>query len=165
MQRFRLFCLCLSLVPMLSVQAQDKSQPGVVRTALRPGRSIVYLDSVTIRQQGGHTAVLSGKGGKFELLLPGAQVGDAFRLRSVRKLGYELQDNELIGRDLAYSPKVPVEIVMLNTREKEADMQRIADNAYRRAEQTYARRLSDLEKQLAQKTLDEAAYRDQLQQL
>ena len=148
-----------------SVVLMSQTQRGIVRTALRPNKKIVYLPGVTIRQRGGHTAVLSGAGGKFEMTMSKAKDGDAFYLSSVRKSGYELVDNRTIGRAFTYSSKVPIEIVMINTREKEEDVRRISDNSYRRAEKTYKQRISKLEKQLSEKTISEASYREQLQDL
>ena len=148
-----------------SVVLMSQTQRGIVRTALRPNKKIVYLPGVTIRLHGGHTAVLSGAGGKFEMTMSKAKAGDAFYLSSVRKSGYELADNRTIGRAFTYSSKVPIEIVMINTREKEEDVRRISDNSYRRAEKTYKQRISKLEKQLSEKTISEASYREQLQDL
>ena len=148
-----------------SVVLMSQTQRGIVRTALRPNKKIVYLPGVTIRLRGGHTAVLSGAGGKFEMTMSKAKDGDAFYLSSVRKSGYELVDNRTIGRAFTYSSKVPIEIVMINTREKEEDVRRISDNSYRRAEKTYKQRISKLEKQLSEKTISEASYRKQLQDL
>lgn len=148
-----------------SVVLMSQTQRGIVRTALRPNKKIVYLPGVTIRLRGGHTAVLSGAGGKFEMTMSKAKAGDAFYFSSVRKSGYELADNRTIGRAFTYSSKVPIEIVMINTREKEEDVRRISDNSYRRAEKTYKQRISKLEKQLSEKTISEASYRKQLQDL
>ena len=166
MKQVRLFLLLIVLFAIaLVANAQKQTQRGVVRTALRPNKKIVYLPGVTIRQRGGHTAVLSGAGGKFEMTMPKAKAGDAFYLSSVRKSGYELVDNRTIGRAFTYSSKVPIEIVMINTREKEEDVRRISDNSYRRAEKIYAQRISKLEEQLREKTISEASYREQLQEL
>lgn len=166
MKQVRLFLLLIVLfAKALVANAQKQTQRGVVRTALRPNKKIVYLPGVTIRQRGGHTAVLSGAGGKFEMTMPKAKAGDAFYLSSIRKSGYELADNRTIGRAFTYSSKVPIEIVMINTREKEEDVRRISDNSYRRAEKTYKQRISKLEKQLSEKTISEASYREQLQEL
>lgn len=166
MKQVRLFLLLIILfATALVANAQIQTQRGVVRTALRPNKKIVYLQGATIRQRGGHTAVLSEDGGKFEMTMSNAKAGDAFYLSSVRKAGYELADNRTIGRAFTYSSKVPIEIVMINTREKEEDVRRISDNSYRRAEKIYAQRISKLEEQLREKTISEASYREQLQEL
>lgn len=158
-------CLLPILLLFMPSELMSQTQHGVVRTALRPNKKITYLPGVTIRQRGGHTAVLSGDGGKFEMVMSNAKTGDAFYLSSVRKSDYELADNRTIGRAFTYSSKVPIEIVMINTREKEEDIRRISDNSYRRAEETYKQRISWLEKQLSEKTISEASYREQLQEL
>lgn len=142
-RNYRLVAVWIFLLQ--SVVLMSQTQRGVVRTALRPNKKIVYLPGVTIRLRGGHTAVLSGAGGKFEMTMSKAKDGDAFYLSSVRKSGYELVDNRTIGRAFTYSSKVPIEIVMINTREKEEDVRRISDNSYRRAEKTYKQRISKLE--------------------
>ena len=166
MKQVRLFLFLIILFAFACIaNAQSQTQRGVVRTALRPNKKIVYLPGVTIRQRGGHTAVLSGAGGKFEMTMSSAKVGDAFYLSSVRKSGYELADNRTIGRAFTYSSKVPIEIVMINTREKEENVRRISDNSYRRAEKTYSQRIFRLEKQLSDKTISEVSYREQLQEL
>ena len=104
MKQVRLFLFLIILFAFACIaNAQSQTQRGVVRTALRPNKKIVYLPGVTIRQRGGHTAVLSGAGGKFEMTMPSAKVGDAFYLSSVRKSGYELADNRTIGRAFTYS--------------------------------------------------------------
>ena len=162
-RNYRLVAVWIFLLQ--SVVLMSQTQRGIVRTALRPNKKIVYLPGVTIRLRGGHTAVLSGAGGKFEMTMSKTKAGDAFYLSSVRKSGYELADNRTIGRAFTYSSKVPIEIVMINTREKDEDVRRIYDNSYRRAEKTYKQRISKLEKQLSEKTISEASYREQLQDL
>ena len=147
------------------LHAQNPVQKGVVRTALRPDREIVYLSDVSIRQKGGHNSVLSGSDGIFEMVLPDTRVGGAFYLSSVRKAGYELADNATIGKAFTYSPEVPIEIVMLDSRAKQEDIIRITNNAYARAEKEYAKKVASLEQQLQDKTLSEENYRQQLLEL
>ena len=147
------------------LHAQNPVQKGVVRTALRPDREIVYLSDVSIRQKGGHNSVLSSSDGTFEMVLPDTRVGGAFYLSYVRKAGYELADNATIGKAFTYSPEVPIEIVMLDSRAKQEDIIRITNNAYARAEKEYAKKVASLEQQLQDKTLSEENYRQQLLEL
>ena len=160
-RNMRLICILALFFVAMSVDAQ--TQRGVVRTALRPNKKIVYLQGVTIRRRGGHNAVLSDAGGKFEMVMPNAKTGDAFYFSSIRKSGYELADVRTIGRAFTYSTKVPVEIVMFNIKEKKEEKRRISDNAYRRAEKKYSYRLTELEKKLHEKVISESSYREQLQ--
>ena len=152
-------------ISFISLHAQNPVQKGVVRTALRPDREIVYLSDVSIRQRGGHNTVLSSSDGAFEMALPNISIGSAFYLSSVRKAGYELADNATIGKAFTYSPEVPIEIVMLDSRAKQEDIIRITNKAYARAEKEYAKKMASLEQQLQDKTLSEESYRQQLQEL
>ena len=161
----KLFLTIIFAIISVSLHAQNPVQKGVVRTALRPDREIVYLSDVSIRQKGGHNTVLSGSDGAFEMVLPDTRVGGAFYLSSVRKTGYELADNATIGKAFTYSPEVPIEIVMLDSRAKQEDIIRITNNAYARAEKEYAKKVAALEQQLQDKTLSEESYRQQLQEL
>ena len=159
------FTAIIFVISFISLHAQNPVQKGIVRTALRPDREIVYLSDVSIRQKGGHNSVLSGSDGIFEMVLPDTRVGGAFYLSSVRKAGYELADNATIGKAFTYSPEVPIEIVMLDSRAKQEDIIRITNNAYARAEKEYAKKVASLEQQLQDKTLSEENYRQQLQEL
>ena len=161
----KLFLTIIFVIISVSLHAQNPVQKGIVRTALRPDREIVYLSDVSIRQKGVHNTVLSGSDGAFEMVLPDTRVGGAFYLSSVRKTGYELADNATIGKAFTYSPEVPIEIVMLDSRAKQEDIIRITNNAYARAEKEYAKKVAALEQQLQDKTLSEESYRQQLQEL
>ena len=153
-------CVCAQ-----EAAASPDVQEGIVRTIKRPGRDAVCLSGVSIRRQGGHNAVVSDSAGKFELVMPDMTVGQPFYLSYIRKSGYELADNGTIGRAFTYSPEVPIEIVMVDLRAKEADVMRITKNAYARAEKEYSKKLSELEAGLESKTVSEESYREQLRQL
>ena len=144
---------------------QGQVQQGIVRTALRPNRDSVRIPGVSIRQKGNSNMVVSDSNGVFDILLTGVKIGDPFYLSSVRKMGYELADAGIIGKAFPFSPRVPVEVVMLNIQEKEEDKQRIIDNAYQQAEKEYKSRCAFLEKQLEEKSLSEDKYREELQKL
>ena len=159
----KIIFLLLLFAGVVEIVAQ--TQKGIVRTAQRPNRKVEYLGGVTIRRSGDVNAVVSVAGGKFEILLPGKKVGEPFYLSRVAKPGYELADNGTIGKPFSYSPKVQVEIVMLNSKDKQDDIRRISDNAYRRAEKTYRQRTASLERQLKEKTLSEEECKKQLQEL
>lgn len=156
--------MTLSAWAGVTADIQDE-QKGVVRTIKRPDREAVYLSGVSIRRQGGHNAVVSDSAGKFEFVMPDMTVGMPFYLSYIRKSGYELADNGTIGRAFTYSPEVPIEIVMVDIKAKEADVMRITENAYARAEKEYSKRLSELEAGLEAKTVSEESYREQFRQL
>ncbi len=157
--------IILSLLTIFSTFAQV--QKGVVRTIERPGRGVKYVDGTTIRAQGLFNAAVSDADGAFALDFGSTDIreGEAFRLSRVNKSGYELSDKGAIGKEYPLSVSVPLEIVLINIAEREADKQRIADKAYARADKTYKAKLADLERQLSDKSIDAETYRTQLRDL
>ena len=140
-------------------------QQGNVKTLGRPDKSGVALGGVTLRVKGEQNAVLSGDDGKFSFQFTGKTLGEAYTLQQVRKTGYELNDQGMIGRRLAYSDKVPLTIVMVSTAQLEEDKRRIENNAYKVAEKNYKNKLALLEKQLGDGTVTEEKYRKELGEL
>ena len=97
--------------------------------------------------------------------MPGKKDGDAISLSSVRKNGYELRDAGMIGRNLVFSTKTNIEIVLVSKQQLAADKKRIEDNAYRVANNNYKKKLNKLESQLEQKEISIEKYRTELQNL
>lgn len=159
----RLLHVFLLLFATLSMQAQ--TQQGYVKTIGRPNKPGVPLTNVTIRFRGLVNQVLTGKDGKFAVLLQGKKEGDAIVLQSVRKNGYELKDRELVGRSLVFSSRVPLEIVMINSVELETNKQRMEQQNYEMAEKRYQQKLKQLDKQVKEQEITSEQYRQQLQEL
>lgn len=158
--------VCALLLTMMTIcvcsrQQTIQIQKGVVRTIQRPDKSSVYLSDVQISQRGVDTVVMSGEDGKFELVIGNPETDDAFYLTSVIKAGYELVDNNILGKARTCSPEVPTEIVMINIKEKDDDKERISKNAFRYAEETYNRLNVSLKRTLKQKSISEESYWDQ----
>ena len=137
-------------------------QQGYVKTQGRPNRPGKPLSGVTIRWKGSMNAVLSAADGRITSVFPGKKQGDAISLLTVSKKGYELIDPDLIGRQLVFSPNVPIEIVMASSTELEANRKRIVDNAYKKAEERYRSKLDSLERQLKADLLTKEQYRQNL---
>ena len=152
------FMLCLGA-------ATAQVQQGYVRTLERPNQQSQALSGVTIRIRGGHNAVVSGSDGRFSMAMTGKRPGDAYVLQQVQKQGYEVSETGFVGRQLAFSDRVPLTIVMVNTAQLQADKRRIEDNAYRVAERNYHTRLAQIEEQLAAQTISAEQYRQQLHEL
>lgn len=140
-------------------------QQGYVKTQGRPNRPGKPLSGVTIRWKGSMNAVLSAADGRITSVFPGKKQGDAISLLTVSKKGYELIDPDLIGRQLVFSPYVPIEIVMASSTELEANRKRISDNAYRRAEAQYRTREKILKQQLHEEDITISQYQKELQML
>lgn len=145
--------------------AYGQTQQGFVKTIGRPNKPGVALYGVTIRMRGTVNAVLSSQTGEFHLPVSGKKDGDAIVLQSIQKNGYELKDKELIGRHLVYSARVPLEILMVDLKQLEADKKRIEDNAYRVAELNYQKKLKEIETQKKNNEIAAELYRQELQKL
>ena len=155
----------LLIICSLAVECLAQTQPGYVKTQGRPNKPGVPLANVTIRMKGLMNAVISGADGKFSVLFPGKKNGDAISLVSIRKNGYELIDSEMVGRSLVFNTNVPIEIVMVSSAELEANRKRISDNAYRKAEENFQRKLKQLEQQKAESEITLEKYRQEYQEL
>ena len=157
--------ILLFVIVANALLASAQMQQGYVKTLGRPNKPGVPLANATIRMRGVVNAVLSGKDGRFSVLMPDKKKGDEIVLQSIRKQGYELADPSMIGRKQVFSPTVPIEIVMVNSKELAANKQRIERIAYQKADENYQKKLSVLEQQLKEQEITKDQYRQQLQDL
>jgi hypothetical protein len=155
----------LSIADTVLAQGQPQSQVGYVRTIGRPGKPGVPVPDAVIRWRGTVNATRSAQDGRFSTPMPGKRNGDPIVLQSVSKAGYELKDKGLIGRQQAFSTQVPIEIVMVNIRQLEADKERIEKNAYKTAELNYKKRLNQLQQQIDKQEITIEQYRQELDDL
>lgn len=161
MKRFIWLTLCLCI----AIGAVAQTQTGYVKTIGRPEKPGTPLDQVTIRWRGMFNTVLSNADGKFSVAMPGKKDGDAIVLQSVSRKGYELKDKGIIGREQVFSNKVPIEIVMVNSAQLQADKKRIEDNAYKVAEKNYNEKLRQFEKLVKKKKITSEQYYQELEKL
>lgn len=152
----QLFCVSL---------AYGQTQQGFVKTIGRPNKPGVALGGVTIRMKGAFNAVVSSATGEFQISVPGKKDGDAIVLLSIQKMGYELKDRQLAGRQLVFSSRVPLEILMIDQKQLAADKKRIEDNAYRVAERNYKKKLQEIEALVKSNKITEERSRQELKQL
>ncbi|MBQ5958004.1 MAG: hypothetical protein IJL44_02310 [Bacteroidales bacterium] len=156
--------LCIIFITLgLTVSAQ--TQRGIVRSIGRPGKPGQTLSNVTIQAKGMFNPVISDTTGEFSISIPGKNDGDALVFLRIRKNGFELKDKELIGRQLVCSSRVPIIIQMVDCAQLEADKKRIADNAYRVAEENYQKKLAELERQQQENEITATHFRNELQEL
>ena len=142
-----------------------QTQQGRVKTLGRPNKPGVALGDVSIRAVGGHNAVKSNAQGTFSIDMTGKKQGDAYSLQKVKKKGYELNDNGVIGRRYAFSSTVSLSIVMVSSSQLQADKQRMEDNAYKVGEKNYKEKIALLEKQQKSNQITIDQYRQQIQDL
>ena len=147
---------------MVCVTLSAQIQEGYVKTLGRPSQKGEPLSGVSVRVKGEHNPVLSKEDGTLTLLLTGKKNGDAYTLQEVQKKDYELNESGVIGRQYAFSDKVPLTIVMVSSAQLQADKQRIENNAFRVAEKNYKSKLELLEKQKAESAITEDQYRKEL---
>lgn len=149
----------------LGLASSAQTQRGIVKSIGRPGKPGKTLNNVTIQAKGMINPVLSDTTGEFNISIPGKNDGDAIVFLRIKKNGFELKDKELIGRQLVCSSRVPIIIQMVDCAQLEADKKRIADNAYRVAEENYQKKLAELERQQQENEITAEKYRNELQGL
>ena len=157
----------LVLVPVMMVCAMlnAQTQEGYVKTLGRPYQKGKPLSGVSVRVKGEHNPVLSKEDGTFAMLNVGAKDGEAYSLQEVTKKGYELNEPDIIGRQLAFSEKVRLTIVMVSSAQLQSDKQRIENNAYRVAERNYKSKLAILEKEKENNYVAADDYRLRIEEL
>jgi tetratricopeptide (TPR) repeat protein len=155
----------LIMLFLLQNIAMAQNQQGYVKTLGRPDKKGQVLSGVTIRVKGQHNPVVSGKDGAFSITMNDMKNGDPYSLQQVKKNGYELNEPTLIGRQLAFSDKVPLTIVMASPDQIEADKTRIEEKAQQVAGKNYEARLALLEQQLSDNHLTQVQYQDSIRDL
>ena len=159
----RNFFAVLWLACSLSLSAQ--TQQGYVKTLGRPNQQGRALSDVSIRVKGGHNAVLSGQDGTFAMPMPGKKLGDAYSLQQVHKSGYDLKDKDAVGRQYAYSNKVPLTLVMFSRSDYQQEKQRIENVIYNTVEKRYKAEFARLKQQENTHRITAEQARQQLHQL
>lgn len=91
-----------------SIQGYIKTKGRMVNGKVVHG---VGLSGVTIRIKGVNV-VVSGKGGKFRILLPENHIKNSIYIELISKPGYELIDRDILNRPIVYNPNTPLTIVM-----------------------------------------------------
>ena len=150
---------------MLALPLSAQVQQGYVKTLGRPGVPGKPLQGVTVRVRGVMNALVSDANGSFKIQATGKKDSDAIIINSVRKNGYELKDKDIVGRNIVFSSRVPIQLVMVSSAQLAADKKRIEDNAYKVAETNYKKKLAALDKQKKQNELSSKDYEKQLQEL
>ena len=147
---------------LIALPAFCQVQKGYVKSLGRPNKKGEALNGVSVRVKGEHNPVMSQQDGTFSMLMTERRNGDAYTLQEVKKKGYELNESDVIGRQYAFSDKVPLTIVMVSSALLQADKQRIENNAFKVAEKNYKSKLELLEKQKAESAITEEQYRKEL---
>ena len=150
---------------LLSSPLWSLTQRGIVRTIARQDKSSVPVANAVIRVRGQHNAVMSQKDGTFSIELTDKHNGDPFVLSSVILSGYEVAEKEMLGRPIACSEQVVLEILMVSREDLQKEKDAIAEKARQNVEVYYEQRVSALEKQLSDGQIAQAEYQQQLDML
>ena len=142
-----------------------QTQQGVVKTLGRPEKKGEALQGVTIRVKGQHNPVVSNHDGTFSINMDDKKNGDPYSLQQVRKNGYELNETGVIGRQFAFSDKVPLTIVMVSSEQLRADKERIEAKAQEVASNNYEKKRALLEQQLADNAISTQQYQEAIFEL
>lgn len=161
---WRRCCYTIALIG-LCVTASAVTQEGNVRTIARKGQAGQPVEGAVIRLQGSHNKVASRSNGDFSLLLYDLQNGEAYSIASVVKSGYEPAEQELIGKKIPCSDKVPLEIYLVNKMQLMQEREEIESKARENVERYYQARLDSLEQLLAAKRISETEMAAQKQRL
>lgn len=158
------FLLFVFLFCVYTTDAQEH-QPGIVKTIGRPGQAGEPLGEVMIRAQGTSNATLSDSEGNFNLVLASHDIGQAYSLSRVFKMGYQLVDEGVIGRQYPYSNRIPLEIAMVSNEVYNRTKSNIESEVRARIEKEYQMQVDLLGRQLADKTISEERHIQKLCEL
>lgn len=161
---WRRCCYSIALI-CLCVSAWAVTQEGVVRTVARKGKTGKPLDGVRIRVRGEHNMVQSRRNGDFSILLYNLSNGDPYSIASIVKSGYEPSEQELIGKKLPCSDKVPLEILLVKSSDLLAEKEAIAAEARKNVEKYYRQQVKELKQLQRDQQLSEADYKQRLDEL
>lgn len=118
-----------------------------------------------IRILGGHNTILSAPTGDFSVIMLTLRNGDPYVLSAVMKSGYQLADQDMIGRQQSGSDKVPLEITMIASAQLQKEKDAIAAKARIGIERFYMEQLSAIEKELSEQKLTNEQYEQRIAEL
>lgn len=113
---------------------------------------------MTIRPDGEYGTTVSDENGEFSLLFRNLADGDGFRIRAVRKVGYEVA-SDVLTRTHVYSSRVPMEIVMYNSADLQREKEELAARYTEKKMAEFQSQVKDLKRQLEKALISEKEYR------
>ena len=158
-------CSAIILALFVCTCALAVTQEGFVRTIARKNKPSVPVDGAVIRIRGNHNAVQSHEDGEFSLLLYNMENGDPYSIASIVKSGYEPAEQELLGRKIPCSDKVPLKILLVSRAQLQQEKDEIAEKARTNVEAYYEKRLAELNRLLEAQSLSEQEYSRRLEEL
>lgn len=155
--------LCvISLLLVTTLATWAITQPGYVRTISRPNYESQRLNGVLIRVRGNHNPIISTETGDFSILMQDLRIGDPYVLSAVMKSGYQLVEQDFIGRNQVGSDRIPLVVSMVSTAQLQAEKAAIATRARAGVERYYMERLQTIEQELSAQKLTAEQYEQQI---
>lgn len=156
--------LVIGILVMFVLPLMAEVQTGYVRTIGRNGKPGQPISGVMVRAEGPANMVMSDAQGQFTLTLHEATRDDAYRLASVKKSNYELLDKDVIGREYGFTT-VPMEIVLVNLTEMQAEKAAMAERFERQYAETYQKKMAELQAQYEAKQITGEEYASREEEL
>lgn len=150
--------LISALLLFYIIVANAQEQIGIVKAIGRPGQPGKPIENVMVRAQGSVNASLSDSSGYFSLALNHYELGQAYTLSRVSRMGYRLVDEDVIGRKYPYSDEVPLEISMVSNDVYNKTKSEIENKVRARIEEEYQRKYDELQQQLEARTISEEKH-------
>ena len=155
------YILGLCIFFFLGLPGFAQTQEGYVRT-----ENGIAISGVTLRPVGNRNAVTSDQNGHFVLELGGSlKEGDSFRFSYVHKKGFEPLDKGLLDCQFIVSSSVPVEIVLISSKQLIKTKEEVERQARKNAEKKYKKQLKNLRKQLDDQIISINDYNIEKQRL
>lgn len=158
MRSIHLYICVLLIFTFFPLIATAQVQNGIVRTLARPDKKSQGLGGVTITILEAPNSVVSSSTGQFSVPLLGKKEGDPYIVGMIQKNDYTLVDKGIRGRQLGFSSKVPLEIVMVSNQQLEEDKRYIEEKANDRALKRYRKQQEELEQLRKEKHITDEEY-------
>lgn len=157
------FSILLCILFGIAVSAQK--QNGFVRTPGSANKKGDVIQGVILRPIGGND-VKSDADGQFSMLLQQRlEEGDYFLLAKLFKKGYEPIDKNILKRKFIYSKTVPIEIVLISSKQLVKIKEDIEEKARKNTESRCRKKKTELERQLAKQQITKTEYQKQIIEL
>lgn len=148
------------LLPVVSVA---QIQRGLVRTnGSADNTDVSPLSGVLVKAVGCTNTTKSGKDGTIDIMVENRVDGTPYVLSRVFKKDYELYDPMLIGRELAYSSRTPLEIVMIPCKELNRVRTEIEERIHNEVQRRYSAAISCLNDSLSRELITIENFRRQI---
>lgn len=140
-------------------------QKGYVKTPGRYDHKGEAVGGVIIRARGNHNDVLSDKNGIFALPMQNIKNGEPYVLERIYKSGYVLLEPDMIGRELAFSNKVALTLVMMLNAQLQEELYNMQESYQEELLKNYQEKINQLEKDVNDNIITKDFYDQKISEL